>query len=89
MIDAIFKKHYNAMNDMTGAAYMTLAEVFVMQMPTTLYTVEQASKRLNLPERTIYDIVKSGRLQSSRHGVKRGTIRISQKAINNYLAQFA
>jgi excisionase family DNA binding protein len=54
-----------------------------------LFTVAQASVILNLAPRTVYDLCATGRLNNQRHGTKRGTIRISRKAIDNYLKQFA
>jgi Helix-turn-helix domain len=57
--------------------------------PNGPYTVAQAGKILNLPPRTVYDLCTTGKLQHRRHGTKRGTIRITQKAIDNYSRQFA
>jgi excisionase family DNA binding protein len=52
-------------------------------------TVPQAAKLLNLHTRTVYDLCATGKLQNQRHGTKRGTIRITRKAIERYLAQFS
>ncbi len=48
-------------------------------------TVRQAARRLEVAPSTVYSLVAAGKLQASRHGVKRGTIRISEEQLAAYL----
>lgn len=57
-------------------AQRVLTECLASLQPDTL-TVYQAAERLGVSERTVYDLVRSGRLRSTRIGNGRGTIRIA------------
>jgi excisionase family DNA binding protein len=47
-------------------------------------TVRQAARRLEVAPSTVYSLIAAGKLQASRHGVKRGTIRISEDQLAAY-----
>lgn len=51
-------------------------------------TVKQAATRVGVSPSLIYDLCREGVLRHSRHGRpgRRGTIRISEDALNDYLA---
>jgi excisionase family DNA binding protein len=48
--------------------------------------VKEAAERLEVSADTVYDLVKSGKLRHYRLGVGRGTIRISEEHLAEYLA---
>lgn len=50
-----------------------------------LLTVKQAAEQLGLAERTIYALCQSNMLKHHRLGPRRGAIRITQQAIDDYL----
>jgi excisionase family DNA binding protein len=47
-------------------------------------TVRQAARRLEVAPSTVYALVAAGKLRASRHGVGRGTIRISEEQLTAY-----
>ena len=49
-----------------------------------LMTVKQVSGRLNISSATVYALVAEGRIKAHRFGLKRGTIRISDEALEEY-----
>ncbi len=49
-----------------------------------LITVKQASALLNISPATVYALVAEGRIRAHRFGLKRGTIRISEEALEAY-----
>ena len=50
-----------------------------------LHTVKETAEKLNVSETTVYGLVARGSLASHRIGVGRGTVRITQQAIDRYL----
>jgi excisionase family DNA binding protein len=50
-------------------------------------TVKQAAARLEVSEATIYSLVAAGQLRCVRVGVGRGTIRILDEHLADYLAK--
>ena len=52
-------------------------------------TVKQTSQRLGVSTGCIYQLVASGKLDSIRVGVGRGTIRISEAALNSFVESSA
>ena len=51
-----------------------------------MYTVRQIAETLNVSESNVYALVASGRLTSHRIGNGRGVVRISEQALQAYLA---
>jgi len=51
-----------------------------------LVTVKEAAKRLDISPSLIYALIAAGKLSCVRHGLKRGTIRISEEHLSQYLA---
>ncbi len=47
-------------------------------------TVKEAAERLDLSVATIYQLCATRKIRHERHGVGRGTIRISEDAIDEY-----
>ena len=58
-------------------AQRVLAECLAALPNSDTLTVKDAASRLNVSQRTVYDLVRSGRLRSTRIGNGRGTIRIA------------
>ena len=54
-------------------------------MSSSLFTVREAADRLNVSEKTIRNLLKSGKLDYHRIGAGRGVIRISEEALNRHL----
>jgi excisionase family DNA binding protein len=50
-------------------------------------TVKQAATRLEISRSLVYELLTAGRLQGSRHGLGRGTWRISEEQLREYLSQ--
>jgi len=51
-----------------------------------MLTVNEAATRLNVSARTVRNLINSGTLPHHRIGVGRGVIRISEAALEKYLA---
>jgi excisionase family DNA binding protein len=49
-------------------------------------TVKEAAKRLDVSPSLVYAPIATGKLGCVRHGLKRGTIRISEEHLREYLA---
>lgn len=49
--------------------------------------VVEAAERLDVSPSLVYVLIKSGKLRCTRHGVKRGCIRISEDQLTEYLAR--
>lgn len=47
--------------------------------------VKDAAKRLEVSSSLIYQLIAEGKLQAARHGIGRGTIRISEEQLAEYL----
>jgi excisionase family DNA binding protein len=52
-------------------------------LPADTLTVKEAAQRLKVSERTVYDLVRSGRLHAQRVGKGRGAIRIAPADLAN------
>ena len=52
-------------------------------------TVRQAARRLEVACSTVYALISAGKLRASRHGVRRGTIRISEEQLAAYQKEAA
>lgn len=52
-----------------------------------MMTIKEAAERLSVSEKTIRNLLKSGRLGHHRIGAGRGVIRISEEALDRYLAE--
>lgn len=50
-------------------------------------TVAQAAKKLEVCPSTVYGLIAAGRLRYVRVGLRRGVIRISDDAVQEYLAR--
>ena len=50
-----------------------------------MLTVTQVAERLNLSKQCVYALIDSGELASHRFGKRRGTIRISEADLNEYV----
>jgi excisionase family DNA binding protein len=48
--------------------------------------VSEAAARLNVTAALVYGLCAAGRIEHVRHGLGRGTIRISEEALDRYLA---
>jgi excisionase family DNA binding protein len=51
-----------------------------------LLTVNQVARQLSVSERTVYALCDTGKLRHARIGTGRGTIRIPEDAVAEYLA---
>jgi excisionase family DNA binding protein len=49
------------------------------------FTVAEAADYLTLGQSTVYELCAAGKIAHSRIGLKRGTIRIQKKALEDYL----
>jgi excisionase family DNA binding protein len=49
--------------------------------------VRQAADRLEVSQSLVYELLKAGKLHGSRHGLGRGTWRISEEQLQDYLIQ--
>lgn len=54
-----------------------------------LFRVQEAAQKLEVSGRTVYELCATNRLRHLRIGVRRGTIRIPEDAIQEYLASAA
>jgi excisionase family DNA binding protein len=52
-----------------------------------MMTIKVAAERLSVSEKTIRNLVKSGRLGHHRIGAGRGVIRISEESLDRHLAE--
>ena len=52
-----------------------------------MMTIKEAAERLSVSEKTIRNLLKSGRLGHHRIGAGRGVIRISEEALDRHLAE--
>lgn len=52
-----------------------------------MMTIKQAAERLNVSEKTVRNLIKSGRLGHHRIGAGRGVIRISEQSLAEHLAE--
>jgi excisionase family DNA binding protein len=50
----------------------------------TMNTIKQAAEKLNVSPSLVYALCKGGRIRHERCGLKRGTIRISDEALEEY-----
>jgi excisionase family DNA binding protein len=50
-------------------------------------TVKQAASRLEISRSLVYELLTAGKLQGSRHGLGRGTWRISEEQLQDYRCQ--
>jgi excisionase family DNA binding protein len=50
-------------------------------------TVKQAAARLEISDSLVYGLLMTGKLRGSRHGLGRGTWRISEEQLLDYLKQ--
>lgn len=50
-----------------------------------MYTVEDVANLLNVAKSTVYSLVESGKLRCYRIGRRRGTVRISEEHLRQYL----
>ncbi|MCA9073686.1 MAG: helix-turn-helix domain-containing protein [Planctomycetaceae bacterium] len=50
-------------------------------------SVRDVATRLNVSPSCVYQLIESGQLRHHRIGVGRGTIRISEEGLNEYLQQ--
>jgi excisionase family DNA binding protein len=49
--------------------------------------VKQVAERLEVSQSLVYELLNAGKLQGSRHGLGRGTWRISEEQLQSYLGQ--
>src|SRR4051794_827161 len=49
------------------------------------FSINEAARRLGLKSSTLYGLCAAGRIDHARHGLGRGTIRISEDALTAYL----
>jgi excisionase family DNA binding protein len=49
--------------------------------------VKQVAERLEVSQSLVYGLLSAGKLQGSRHGLGRGTWRISEEQLQDYLSQ--
>ncbi len=84
-VKELYVEYLKMTGDNGAAASLTLADVMQSTldakttpavMPASVLTVRQASERMGVSPRTIYDLCDSGRLRCQRIGTGRGTIRI-------------
>ncbi len=47
-------------------------------------TVKQAAQKLAISQSLVYALCKAGKIRHARHGVGRGTLRISDDALEEY-----
>jgi excisionase family DNA binding protein len=52
-----------------------------------MMTIKQAARRLNVSEKTVRNLIKSGRLGHHRIGAGSGVIRISEQSLAEHLAE--
>ena len=52
-----------------------------------MFTVKQAAKRLNCSPSLVYELCAKGRIRHARIGFRRGTIRITEEAITEFLEE--
>jgi excisionase family DNA binding protein len=52
-----------------------------------IMTVKQVAERLEVSQSLVYELLMSGKLQGSRHGLGRGTWRISEEQFQDYLSR--
>jgi excisionase family DNA binding protein len=50
-------------------------------------TVKEAAVRLDINRSLVYELLRAGKLQGSRHGLGRGTWRVSEEQLQDYLIQ--
>jgi excisionase family DNA binding protein len=50
-------------------------------------TVKDAAARLEISDSLVYALLMTGKLRGSRHGLGRGTWRISEEQLQDYLEQ--
>ena len=50
-------------------------------------TVKQAAARLEISPSLVYGLLMAGKLHASRHGLGRGTWRISEEQLQDYLKE--
>ncbi len=56
-------------------------------MPVALLTIKEAAERLNLCQATVYELCAQRKLRHVRLGVGRGTIRVSEADLDQYLQE--
>lgn len=54
---------------------------------SVVHTVKEAAERLGISPALVYALCKAGKLVHERYGLGRGTIRISEKALETYQEQ--
>ena len=47
-------------------------------------TVRQAAERLGISPSLVYALCKEGKMRHERHGLRRGTIRVTDEALEEY-----
>lgn len=52
-----------------------------------MLTVKEAAERLNVSEKTVRNLLKTGRIGHHRIGAGRGVIRISEEALDRHLVE--
>ena len=70
--------------------WLGLRRCLLRDLPTptaNVLTVKETAERLGVSQRTIYDLIESGRLRAQRIGIGRGTIRIRPTDLNGCLAE--
>ena len=50
-----------------------------------MFTVKQVAERLNITPQSVYQLIQSGKLPVHRFGKGRGTIRISQEDLDQFV----
>ena len=50
-------------------------------------TVKQAAEQLEISASLVYLLISEGKLRATRHGIGRGTIRISEEQLAEYLGR--
>jgi excisionase family DNA binding protein len=50
-------------------------------------TVKEAAARLGVSDKLVYSLCKAGKIVHERHGLGRGTIRITEEALEEYRRQ--
>lgn len=50
-----------------------------------MFTIAEVAERLRVSASTVYNLVENGQLECHRIGIGRGTIRISEEQVREYL----
>src|SRR5215469_9341732 len=57
---------------------------FCVWRRTEMFSVKQAAERLGISAKLVYSLCAGGKIVHERHGLGRGTIRITEEALEEY-----